>query len=444
MSTSSSTTHTDQLQQKQHDRPKPGILPALPDISATISSILSSTPPDSNPARTSQQSNAPSSLASYLPASVSAAPMTAWFKKPAAKSAIKSPRVASRDSSPSKSVVFSVTSRDDSSNEFDRRESHDTHSTRGRRSKRNSRPKSSYTICYAPPRSANRHKIQVRARPLLQLHKLESRARPRPEFELLPSAIFSARLNKAITRFSASKQGSHADLALVRAEKYHEHEASLVDEDETMDILATFGITKGSHGESTARICLAQGVEWEMYRLPSGGYECTTTDAHGLKRTVRWVPKKSKSADGAADDSASRRFKFSTISPNSRRHPVVASLSAAALDINDVYTLPSPASSRAGSPPVGMERSESTQTIGAGEQTVVTTEELRHVITATAVFVSLCEGWCAGYQKEAPLSRSPSQRSASSVTSPMKRNMSLDRESLRRNSSMRQALSTLR
>lgn len=441
-----STTTT--LPPHPHDqisqRSKPGLLPTLPNISTTISSLLStsSDPDQAQHSPSSEQQS--SSLASYLPASVSAAPatMTAWFKKPAAaKSAMKTPRVVSRDSSPSKSVAFSTTSRGDSfSTEIDRRQSQETTSERGRKSRRSSKPKTSYSICYAPPRAGPRHKIQVRARPLLQLHKIESRTRPRPEYELLPSAIFSARLNKAIARFTDSKQGSHVtDLALVRAEKYHEHEAAPVEEDESMDILAIFtGIPKHGLADNKAKLCLGQGVEWDAYRLPNGGYECITMDAHGLKRTVRWVPKKpSKSAD-PNDENPTRRFKFSAISPNTRRHPVIANLSSAGLDIADSYAMPIPstsgANSRAASP---VERSESEPVI-AREETMATTDEMRSLITATAVFVALCEGWCPGHRGEDGVNRSPSQKSFASLSN--KRNMSLDRESLRRNGSMRQAL----
>ncbi|KAF2151103.1 hypothetical protein K461DRAFT_166810 [Myriangium duriaei CBS 260.36] len=424
-------------------RSKPGILPNLPNISTTISSILQT----STSAPTLAQSNAPSvtppaTLASYLPASVSAAPMTAWFKKPATKSAIKSTNMDSRDSSPSKSVMFSSSARGVDSTEIDR-QSQDTNSDRGRRSKRCSKPKSCYSICYAPPRSGNRHKIQVRARPLLQLHKLEARSRPRPEFELLNSAIFSSRLNKAIARFSPSKHGiSPTDLAIVRAEKYHEHEASLVEEDETRDILAIIsGLSKSGHA---AKLHLERGVEWEAYRLPNGGYECVTTDAHGLKRTVRWVPKKNTKAELADESSSTKKFKFSTITPGTRRHPVIANLAGTGLDINDVYTLPTPTSnpnSRAASP---MQRQDSDMSIDTSEQMMTTTDDLRNIITSTAIFVALCEGWCPGYRSEDILSRSPSLKSVASSKSPNnphKRNMSFgDNESLRRNGSMRQAL----
>ncbi|GAM82168.1 hypothetical protein ANO11243_001470 [Dothideomycetidae sp. 11243] len=366
--------------------------------------------------------------------------MTAWFKKPATKSAIKDTRAGSRDQSPSKSVMFSSPARDMSSMDTDR-QSQETASTRGRRSKRSSKPRSSYSICYAPPRSSNRHKIQVRTRPLLQLHKLESGSRPRPEFELLPSAIFSSRLNKAIARFSPSKHGiAPTDLAIVRAEKYHEHEASQAEEDESRDILALIGgLAKGSHGDNKARIYLEHGVEWEAYRLSNGGYECVTIDAHGLKKMVRWVQKKNNRNSDSQDEPLVKKFKFSTISQNTRRHPVIAHLTGAGLDISDVYSMP--ASSRAASPQTTpMERQDSQQSLASGEQMLTTTDELRSIITATAVFVALCEGWCPGYRSEDILSRSPSQRSVTSTAGPHKRNMSFDTESLRRNGSMRQAL----
>lgn len=286
-------------------------------------------------------------------------------------------------------------------------------SNNGRSRRRSFKPKTSYTICQPPPKRASRQKIHVRARPLLQLHRLVAAARPIPAFELLPSAIFSPALSRAISKVLPSKHSlCPGDLAIVKADKYHQHEESDVDEDESRDVLAL--ICKGRKGDhlapGTAKIYLDDGTEWEAYSMPSGGYEFVTTDIHGLSTTVRWVSKRPRArrSQSASEldfprDGPSKKFNFSTISPNSRRHPVIANLTSTTLDINDSYNIPSPTvntfSSDDASP-------ESPDLLAA--EPVDTTDSLRILITATAVWVALREGWCPGYKSDDTVTRSPS------------------------------------
>ncbi|KAF2222412.1 hypothetical protein BDZ85DRAFT_263607 [Elsinoe ampelina] len=429
------------------------ILPTLPSITTTISSLLQSpiTQQDNSAPNTANDRSivSPASLANFMPSTPT------WWRRPAAKPDSKSAGNSPRLQTPTGSTMFSPIK--SPTDELSRRGSSESVGDSTKKRKRNPRPKTSYTLCHAPPRHGGRHKIQVRARPLLQLHKIESRARPRPAFELLPSAIFSPRLIKAIAKFSSSKNGlSPQDLAVVRAEKYHAHEASPSDEDETRDILALIcGIGKGHNAANKVRICLEQGVEWEACQLPTGSYEFTTTDDHGLNRTVRWVPKRnvrgvSSPIASPVDGIAEKKFNFSTISANTRRHPVIAHLTPTSLDISDVYNLPVPSTSvDSGAPtPISpsFNRTSSDDTVDSIGDSLTTTDELRNIITATAVYVAICEKWCTSYRSEDSLQRSASQKSVSpskpnqSPASPRKRPSSLDSESIRRSSSLRQAL----
>ncbi|PNS20230.1 hypothetical protein CAC42_5680 [Sphaceloma murrayae] len=427
----------------QADQQKPSMLPTLPSITTTISSLLSSPLPDQSVPNTANDHSmaSPASFANFLPSTP-----TWWRGKAATKSAGNSPQ------------QIAVPERL-SSEEMTRRGSDESIGESAKKRKRNPRPKTCFSLCHAPPRHGGRHKIQVRARPLLQLHKIESRSRPRPAFELLPSAVFSARLIKAIAKFSVNKHGlSPTDLAIVRAEKYHAHEASPVEEDESRDILALVcGIGKGHMASNKVRICLEGGVEWEACQLPTGSYEMTSTDAHGLKQIVRWVPKRcrnvtspgvvSPTITSPTETSFEKKFNFSTISQNTRRHPIIAHLTSTSLDISDVYTLPAPSMSvdSANPTPISPQfhRTSSDDTTSSSTAELVTTEDLRNLITATAIYVALCEKWCTTHRSEDSLSRSCSQKSVSPskpAQSPSKRPPSLDSDSLRRSSSLRQAL----
>jgi hypothetical protein len=304
-------------------------------------------------------------------------------------------------------------------------------SSNGGRKKRSSRPKTSYSIAHAPPKGSARHKIHVRAKPLLQLHQLSQSARPMPAYELLPSAIFSPSLSRAVSKTLRTRHGHcPADLAIVKAEKYHQHEASQKEEDESRDVLAL--ICKGRKGDgnttSKAKLFLEDGSEWEAYSLPNGGYEFFSTDAHGLGMTARWVLRRPKArrSQSASDMTTSwgidaanqnKKFNFSTISPDSRRHPVIASLTTTSLDINDSYTIPS---ALAPSPETSdHEQEETTHDPVGTSDPIVTSQSLKTLITATAIWVTLREGWCPGYRYDDLMLRSPSLKlNASPIKSP--------------------------
>jgi hypothetical protein len=304
-------------------------------------------------------------------------------------------------------------------------------SSNGGRKKRSSRPKTSYSIAHAPPKGSARHKIHVRAKPLLQLHQLSQSARPMPAYELLPSAIFSPSLSRAVSKTLRTRHGHcPADLAIVKAEKYHQHEASQKEEDESRDVLAL--ICKGRKGDgnttSKAKLFLEDGSEWEAYSLPNGGYEFFSTDAHGLGMTARWVLRRPKArrSQSASDMTTSwgvdaanqnKKFNFSTISPDSRRHPVIASLTTTSLDINDSYTIPS---ALAPSPEISdHEQEEAAQDPVGTSDPIVTSQSLKTLITATAIWVTLREGWCPGYRYDDLMLRSPSLKlNASPIKSP--------------------------
>jgi len=262
----------------------------------------------------------------------------------------------------------------------------------------------------------------------MQLHRLSPNARPQPAFEIIPSANFSVKLRKAMTTVFRSKHGLCAnDLVVVRAEKYSN--SGLDDERDSRDLVAL--ICKGRKEEGgavgKAKICLAHSEkEWEAYPTPTGGYEFFATDEHGLGLRVRWVPKKAKDGSKYPADSTDRKFSFSTISPNSRRHPVIATLGRRSLDINDTFKIPEPSAVTPLSTPKlaptipddGLEEDVTTQNI------CQTDDQLREIITMTAIWVAFKEGWSPFFKSGdrdkdgLALQRSPSTQS--SMPSPTK------------------------
>lgn len=268
-----------------------------------------------------------------------------------------------------------------------------------RRSKKTSRPKTQFSICHPPPESKVKQRLHRRPRSLLQLHRLSPSARPLPAFEVIPSANFSVRLTRAITRVFKAKHGlCPNDLVIVKAEKYTKEEE---EEQEARDVIGL--ICKGRRDEEKnpagkATIHMASGKVWEASCLANGAYEFCTTDEHGLGRTVRWVPRKDKSGKM----NPQRKFNFSTISPNSRRHPVIAYLKKTGLDINDKYKVPEPSTNT----PMGSPSKSTTALEDAMDEEYMnqehceTDDQLREIITMTAIWVTFKEGWSPSFRYE--------------------------------------------
>jgi hypothetical protein len=279
-----------------------------------------------------------------------------------------------------------------------------------RRTKKSNKPKTTYSICHPPPASSARQKLHRRPRSLLQLHKVVPNSRPLPAYEIIPSANFSVRLTRATTKvFRAKHSLCPNDLVVLRAEDYYTEEPE--EDQETRDVVALIckGRKEDGVASGKAKICMVDGGEWEAYPSVNGGYEFFTTDEHGLGLTVRWVPKKSKK-EGAKSEL--RRFNFSTISANTRRHPIIANLSKSALDIYDSYKMPDLSTATPTATPKqhattledGLDSDDNT----FSKQEVRRTDDfIRSIITMTSIYVAFKEGWSPHfkYDDQAPSSR---------------------------------------
>jgi hypothetical protein len=280
----------------------------------------------------------------------------------------------------------------------------------GKRQAKKNKPKTSYSICHPPPASSARQKMHRRPRSLLQLHKVVVNSRPLPAYEVIPSTNFSVRLRRATNRvFSAKHSLCPSDLVVLRAEDYYSEEPE--EDQEARDVVALICKGRKDDGAATgkAKICMAGGEEWDAYPLPNGGYEFFTTDNHGLGLTVRWVPKKSKK-DNAKPEA--RRFNFSTISANTRRHPIIANLSKTSLAILDTYKMPDLSTATPTATPKQhatiLEDGLDSDDNPVSKQEIRTTDEnLRSIISMTSIYVAFKEGWSPyfKYDEQAPSSR---------------------------------------
>ena len=217
--------------------------------------------------------------------------------------------------------------------------------------------KTTFRLAHPPPVSIHRQHLQIRPKVLLQLQRVSKTVRPKPVLEVLPSVIFAPRLARRFPRTFKGKAGLGADdLVIVSSENYDTAEADTQEPDELFHdtrweereiVAAICQPSKDKVGcRGKAEICLNHGPTWTASKLANGSYEFISVDEHGLQTIARWVlrpprqrtlPTQNHPRSPSLEE---RRFNFSVLNPNSRRHAVIATLDRQALDISDRYSNP--------------------------------------------------------------------------------------------------------
>ncbi|KAJ9200998.1 hypothetical protein DTO164E3_3747 [Paecilomyces variotii] len=271
---------------------------------------------------------------------------------------------------------------------------------------RRRRNKTSFRLAH-PPRNPRHKRLRIRPKLLLQLQQVSQTPRPIPALDVLPSITFVPRLAR---RFPTMFRGRHGlgpnDLIIVNSDIYsglgaEDDERSVSEEDESEDhreVIATICqlLTEDARQKGKVEICLRYGSPWEATPLPNGSYEFVTATKQG-RRTVRWVlrgksnrrvsaPVDMSSLENATDN---RRFTFSVIDPNTRRHPVIASMTRSSIDVYHQYTIPSPSYDASMSPlsPTSVMSNDPAGTV------FDTDDNLRTLIMITGIYVAFREGW---------------------------------------------------
>ena len=270
----------------------------------------------------------------------------------------------------------------------------------------------SYQLAHPPPTAIHRPRLQLRPKLLLQLQHLSTSVRPTPTLDVIPSSVYGAKFARKRPRFSPSKIGLGSNgLVVVKSERY-ETPGNVEDEtrhrtdiegDDGKEVVGTICPPRKEDSESVgkAEIRLSLGPIWQATALPTGGYDFVAMDEHGLKHIVRWVRRRSTRTSTLSPEPPPR-FGFSVIDPRSRRHPIIASLTQATLDIYNTSTLDgappeqdtSQSSGRRSSftsttPSSVVDGSESSQ----ASSPLQSVELLRNLILVTGIWISFCEGW---------------------------------------------------
>ncbi|KAL1973347.1 hypothetical protein VTN31DRAFT_5982 [Thermomyces dupontii] len=261
--------------------------------------------------------------------------------------------------------------------------------------KRSSRPKTIYQIAHPV---LHHRRLRLRPQLLFQLQRFGPTSRPVPIYDVLPAATVPRLARKFPRLFEAVKGFGPTDVLVVTSDMY---EPPALGED---DRSISSDDSRADHREVVATICrpakdepqngrpveiyIHAGGRWEGRQLPNGSYEFVSQGDQRQK--VRWVlrDKANRRASTSSSlgstsgerGSTTKRFTFSVINPNTRRHPVLASLTSSNIEVFDQYTIPSDS----GAP----EEAEA-----GGRQLATTDEHQRTLIVMTGVWVALAEGW---------------------------------------------------
>ncbi|KAG4443791.1 hypothetical protein IFR05_000691 [Cadophora sp. M221] len=282
----------------------------------------------------------------------------------------------------------------------------------GRRRRQSVRTSTTFHLAHpAPTLTQKQRLLQIRPKLLLQLQQLSSDARPKPFLDVLPSTVVVPRLYKKFPRmFRGKGELGCNDVMVVKSEEYEttvERNVEGSDSDEdglaNRDLVAVIcQMPKDSGGsQGKAEMVLSDGSVWVASPLPNGLFEFVTTDEHGIQTTARWVRRSNRRQSVDMPDAIINnevKFTFSIIDPNSRRHPILATMNQAKLNIPDFYTTISPSSSR--HPPTSPLRTfaeDEDQAVDEeatpGRTTIPVDQTLKTLIQVTGVWLALRQGW---------------------------------------------------
>lgn len=290
------------------------------------------------------------------------------------------------------------------------------------------RSKTSYYLAQPPPGSHHSSGSLV-----VQLQKLSNITRPIPTFDVLPASVFAPRLKRKVGKFFNHGVGMQ-DLVFLTSEDFED------DDEESLSsrhMVASVSVeNKKVHGEEgkgqkITVIRLDSGPQWEISQTSSGGYEFVAHEDTGNMLVARWNPKSAnprrrsyQTQISDSGDDGEKKFQFSLVDLNSKKHPILGHLTKQTIEINDHYSLPStsspltspiatPPQSRPGSP-VNPSFLGSTPRPVDEKIMVKTSDHVRALMLVSGIWVALREGLVTSNMRlDEPLSPGPLLSSSS-------------------------------
>lgn len=276
--------------------------------------------------------------------------------------------------------------------------------------KRNARSKTTYKLAQPP---VPRGKLHIRPKVFLQLHQVVASRRPKPAYEVIPYTVFLPFSTRCKVRTYRERSLHASDLLILKAEEYQQNEEEKTDEERfgSREVVGVICPAKeDKHGTANTEILMSNGQSWEVTRTPSGGYEFVCVDDHGLALRSRWVAKpphlrrQSTMSNGSQGSPAEdRKFTFSTISQNSRRHPIIATMTRDKIQVSDSYMMPSATSPPTPSGPTVTTPMPTPSSIDMNSfldsehLPIETDDALKAFIVASGMWVAFQENWSPVY-----------------------------------------------
>ncbi|KAL9607877.1 MAG: hypothetical protein Q9167_007255 [Letrouitia subvulpina] len=339
-------------------------------------------------------------------------------------SGITSPRPSSSGTLPSPSILTQPSTVDDTPHGAESQVGSATtaelpHSEARRRS---SKTKTTYKLAHPPPTLRHKQRLRIRPKLLLQLHQTSEASRPTPILDVLPSVTFAPHFARRFPRIFHGRDGlGPDDLIVVNSENYETLDTSkkitkVHAEGEKWDhrevVAAICQLRKGDGTEDKfSEISLNNGPPWQASIFKNGAYEFVSKNDEGVCSIARWVPQRSvnrkantKTTHPSSTSSTGEKiFKFSLINPNSRRHPVLATMTDQTIDILDRYsvpnatTLPCQTIESAESPETNGSLDDASETGSMEKKMIEVDDHLRTLVIVTGVWVAFREGWSPNF-----------------------------------------------
>jgi hypothetical protein len=286
--------------------------------------------------------------------------------------------------------------------------------------KRAPRSKTIFQLAH-PPGNRRHRRLRLRPKLLLQLQMIGPASRPVPTLDVLPATGSPLLAFKFPKLFGVLHKLGPRDLIIVTSDSYEQRnwmddDRSVSSDDYSQDqreIVATISQSKNDTVRKyKMEMYLDSGVSWEGTPMPNGSYEFVSRGQQETRK-VRWVLRKGRNRSGET----SKRFTFSVIDPNTRRHPVMASMTQSSIDVYDQYSIPSVSPSE--------EIMSHVPAAETGQELINMENDLRMLILVTGTWIAFMEGWSKNfsYGETAPSSTSPVE-----AVSPKRRSCGLSRQ----------------
>lgn len=295
---------------------------------------------------------------------------------------------------------------------------------------RKAKTRTNFMLAHPPPIGRSKQILSARPRMILQLQRLAEGERPMPAFDLISSSAFASRFTRHVPKLLKGDRGASTDtLVLLRSDLYGQGSKS--DDDKTTedsgedatnhhrDYVGTINYASRAKDASTTnrdQICLGNGLVWEANCLKEGVYEFSGKTHAGLK--LRWVRgRKTSTQRNSLSESTKNapwpRLTFSIIHPETRLHPVIATLTAdnklSILDQFSTFTSSATASPPSSAPqsPLSSEFSYETSYFEGVSPYTETDEALRVLIILTGIWAMSKEGWSEAFSKNLEMVQKP-------------------------------------